>query len=112
MLLNRSTDELVITKPQLHDGQEVELYFQSSAYNNDSGNRERYFPALPAELRTNMAVHWLVRRLYQAIPSGTLRESLWLSVGLHIVQLQPAPAMTPNPHPPPQGRRMKRASGI
>jgi len=32
MLLNRATGELVITKPQLHDGQEVELYFQSSAY--------------------------------------------------------------------------------
>src|SRR3954447_10611534 len=101
MLLNRATSELVITKPQLHNNQEVELYFQSSACNNDSGNRERYFPALPAELRTNMAVHWLVRRLYQAIPSSTLRERLWLSVSLHIVQLQPAPpAMTPNPHPP------------
>ena len=100
MLLNRSTDELVITKPQLHDGQEVELYFQSSAYNNDSGNRERYFPALPAELRTNMAVHWLVRRLYQAIPSGTLRESLWLSVGLHFVQLQPAPSHDAQSSPP------------
>jgi len=99
MLLNRSTDELVITKPQFHGGQEVELYFQSSAYNNDSGNRERYFPALPAELRTNMAVHWLVRRLYQAIPSGTLRESLWLSVGLHIVQLQPAPGHDAQPSP-------------
>jgi hypothetical protein len=38
-----------------------------------------------------MAVHRLVRHLYQAKPSGTLRESLWLIVGLHIVQLQPAP---------------------
>ena len=70
MLLNRATDEPVITKPQLHGGQEVELYFQPSAYNNDRGNRKRYSPALPAELRTNMAVHWLVPRPYQAIPSG------------------------------------------
>ena len=57
MLLNPTTSEPVITKPQLHGDHEVELYFQSSAYNNDSGNRERYFPALPTELRTNMAVH-------------------------------------------------------
>ena len=41
-------------QPQFHDGQEVELYFQSSAYNNNSGNRERYFPALPA----NSAPTW------------------------------------------------------
>jgi len=47
-----------------------------------------------------MAVHWLVRRLYQAIPSGTLRESLWLSVGIHIVQLQPAPSHDAQPSPP------------
>ncbi|GEO40964.1 hypothetical protein SAE02_51120 [Skermanella aerolata] len=100
MLLNRATGELVITKSQLHDGQEVEIYFQSSANNNDRGNRERYFPVLPAELRINMAVHWLVRRPYQAIPSGTLRESLWLSVGLHIVQLQPAPSHDAQPSPP------------
>jgi hypothetical protein len=30
MLLNRATDELVITRPKFPDGQEVELYFQSS----------------------------------------------------------------------------------
>jgi toxin ParE1/3/4 len=88
-----------------HSDQEVELNFQSSAYNNDSSNRVKYFPALPAELRTNKAVHWLVRRLYQAIPSGTLRKILWLGVGLHISR---SPAMTPNPHPlaaPPQRLR-------
>jgi hypothetical protein len=39
-LLKRSDDELVITKPRFHAGQEVELYFQFSAYNNDSGNRQ------------------------------------------------------------------------
>ena len=98
--LNRSTDELVITKPQLYGSQEVGLYFQSSAYNNDSGNRQRYFLALPAELRPNMAVHWLVCRLNQAIPSGPLRESLWLSVGLHVVQLQPTPGHDAQPSPP------------
>ncbi|MDR3516512.1 MAG: 2OG-Fe dioxygenase family protein [Azospirillaceae bacterium] len=100
LLYNPHTDQLIVPEPYLQDGRKVEPYFQSSTYNCQNGGVLRYLDALPAALRDNDFMHWLVRRLYAATPGEALRDCVWLCVGIHLLQLLPEPggmaAATPN----------------